>query len=96
MQRFARKQGRAGVAARARYLSMHPLCEYCQIKGILTAAEEVDHRVPLHKGGDDTDLNKAATCIPCHKAKTAADLGYVQRGGGADGFPTGANHPWNK
>lgn len=97
MKPTPRKYGRAGVAARARYLSLHPLCEHCARKGIVKAAEEVDHIVPLHKGGSDTDDNKMALCrYPCHAAKTAQDMGYTQRGGDINGDPTGATHHWNR
>ena len=96
MQRTARKQGRAGVAARARYLSCHPLCEHCSRKGLTRAADEVDHILPLHKGGKDTDDNKQALCSPCHRAKTAQDMGYTQRGCDINGDPIGASHHWNR
>jgi len=36
-------------------------------------AEQVDHVIPRHRGGPDTDANKQALCGPCHADKTAAE-----------------------
>jgi len=40
-----------------------------------TPLVEVDHSLPLHRGGTDVDDNVAPMCQPCHRTKTAADLG---------------------
>lgn len=50
-------------------------------------ATEVDHIVPLHKGGNDSDGNKQSLCGACHAAKTAVDKGYAPRGCSANGVP---------
>lgn len=91
----ARKRGRAAVTAREQYLRMHPLCLHCERRGRITAAAEVDHIIPLHEGGSDDDSNKQALCQPCHKDKTARDMGYVARGADLNGCPISATHPWN-
>lgn len=65
-----RMRGRAGVERRAKWLRAHPLCIDCEAEGKVTAAEEVDHEVPLWQGGADNESNFASRCIPCHKAKT--------------------------
>lgn len=85
-----RIRGRAGQRIRAQWLSEHPLCEHCERKGRVTAATEVDHIVPLSKGGEDDDSNRQSLCAECHKAKTAQDMGHRERVTiGADGMPIG-------
>lgn len=91
-----RLYGRAAVQARARYLAEHPLCKHCQDKGRISAAIEVDHIIPLHKDGSDEDSNKQGLCLPCHKAKTAQDMGYLERGADVTGQPLSPRHHWNQ
>jgi 5-methylcytosine-specific restriction protein A len=43
-------------------------------------ATEVDHIRPLGQGGTDTDDNKAAICVPCHRAKTAREASAGRAG----------------
>lgn len=31
---------------------------------------EVDHEIPLHLGGQESDLNRQLLCEDCHRAKT--------------------------
>ena len=51
-------------------LKADPLCEYCT-GGTVTAATEVDHKVPISKGGDPWAWeNLASTCHECHSKKT--------------------------
>lgn len=83
-----RVRGRKGVERRARWLSANPLCEHCKAAGRVTAAEEVDHVIPLSQGGADDESNLASLCVPCHRAKTASDAGYARRPEiGTDGWP---------
>jgi 5-methylcytosine-specific restriction protein A len=64
------------------------LCEDCIKQARTTPAREVDHIIPLHKGGTDAIDNLAALCVPCHQAKTARDMGYrVKPRIGIDGWP---------
>ena len=52
------------VAARQKWV-----CSYCNT--LLTATFEVDHIVPLHRGGeDDYETNCHALCCECHRSKT--------------------------
>ncbi len=90
-----RKTGRAGVDARTRYLRLHPLCLHCERRGITRAAEEVDHIIPLHAGGEDTEANKQSLCRQCHLLKTAADMNYRPKGCDLNGHPTDPRHSWN-
>jgi 5-methylcytosine-specific restriction protein A len=51
------------------------LCQPCFKAGRLTLARDVDHIVSKANGGDDEDTNLQSICLPCHKAKTAAEKG---------------------
>ena len=66
-----RKRGRAGQRDRERRRKLYPLCQPCLRQGRTTATEEIDHIVPLHQGGPDTDGNCRGVCIACHKRITA-------------------------
>lgn len=70
-----RQRGRPWQRRRDRQLQQQPLCASCARRGITTLAREVDHKVPLHRGGKDDETNMQSLCIPCHKAKTAAERG---------------------
>ena len=70
-----RLRGRAGVAARDRIRRRdNGLCQACLDRHLVTPGTEVDHIVPLHKGGPDIDANKRLLCGPCHAAKTRGDV----------------------
>lgn len=56
-------------AIRAAYLAAHPLCQRCG-----RPATEVDHIVPLARGGTHDPANLSALCKSCHSAKTAAEV----------------------
>ncbi|WP_411144962.1 HNH endonuclease [Streptomyces sp. x-80] len=42
----------------------------------LASAMDVDHIVPLSRGGEDVDGNVQTLCRPCHKAKTRTDFDF--------------------
>jgi HNH endonuclease len=46
-------------------------CNICDEK--LTSCFDIDHEVPLFKGGADAYSNLQALCVPCHRNKTAAE-----------------------
>jgi len=70
------------------WFTLHPLCVACQKKGVTSMATELDHVVPLFKGGADDQSNLQGLCPTCHEQKTADDLGYVKRHAiGLDGWP---------
>lgn len=88
--RLPRQRGAIAVAERARFLSKHPLCAMCMRRGSLTPGAQVDHVIPLYKGGLDIDANKQTLCDACHKIKTAADCGKTRHPGcAANGEPIG-------
>jgi 5-methylcytosine-specific restriction endonuclease McrA len=69
-----RIRGRRLMDRRRRYLTAHPLCEECKKHHRASIAVELDHVIPLCKGGVDDETNLAALCIPCHQAKTKQDM----------------------
>ena len=69
-----RTRGRALMEVRARWRKTKPLCAACQAKGIFRFWTELDHIVPLFKGGADDDSNRQGLCSPCHAKKTAEDM----------------------
>jgi len=86
--RSPRVRGRALQARRSLYFAAHPLCVGCSAAGRVERAMELDHVVPLFKGGADEPENWQGLCVKCHERKTRDDLGIVQRQTiGADGWP---------
>lgn len=75
---------------RERWLRYNPLCVDCKAIGRVTAGQEVDHIVPLFKGGADDPSNYQTLCKACHDEKTRRDLGQrVRPRIGIDGWPVG-------
>ena len=63
----------------------------CQACNRVTEQGEVDHLVPLSKGGADDDSNCRWTCVPCHTAKSRAEAGGKAKVEiGPDGWPISA------
>lgn len=56
------------------YLKQLGRCNHCgEIRNL--AAQELDHIVPLHQGGNDDDANLQMLCAePCHRIKTEKEL----------------------
>jgi 5-methylcytosine-specific restriction protein A len=80
--------GRALQARRERKRQENPLCVRCLPKGITRPWTQLDHVIPLHKGGPDTDENTQGLCDTCHEEKTREDMGYRERQVlAADGWP---------
>lgn len=70
-----RERGRPGARARQRVLLRDGyLCQVCIADGRVTVAVEVDHIVPLHRGGVDTDHNKQSICATHHREKTLKEI----------------------
>lgn len=83
-------------AIRAAVLHAEPLCVLCKAKGIVRMAREVDHIVPLYKGGNESPSNRQGLCIECHKDKSQVDTGSKQTtGADLNGYPTRSSHHWN-
>lgn len=63
-------------------------CSECARLGRLRIAHEVDHVVPLHKGGSNDPENLSAINSDCHKDKSARERGHNRRPEiGLDGWP---------
>ncbi len=82
------------------WFRLHPLCARCRPMGFISLAVELDHIVALANGGPDFDVdegkNRQGLCKPCHRIKTAEDLGYrVVHGSNPDGTPADPSHHWN-
>ena len=62
-----------------------PICRICNRK----ASTQVDHIIPLCKGGTDERSNLQGICDDCHDEKTAKDLGTKETSNkiGLDGYP---------
>jgi 5-methylcytosine-specific restriction protein A len=89
-----RLRGRKAQARRLRLWSINPHCAKC---GRLTNYPDgfnLDHKVPLFKGGPDEDENLQVLCVlpdgsgGCHGDKTNEDMGHRERVSfGVDGWP---------
>ncbi|MEV8518660.1 HNH endonuclease signature motif containing protein [Dyella marensis] len=70
--------GRALQRRRQRIWTQDPRCAHCGRVTEYPSGFELDHRVPLHQGGDDVDSNCQVLCAGpdgCHARKTAGDAG---------------------
>lgn len=83
-----RLRGRKAQRRRLRVWTVDPYCAMCGRLTVYPDGFELDHRVPLFKGGADTDGNLQVLCpAPCHEDKTRADLGQkVKQAVGVDGW----------
>ena len=73
---------------RQHILRNRPLCEMCLDVGITRAADQIDHIVPIFKGGTDDEDNLQPICVEHHRKNPAQDLGIIYRPPiGRDGWP---------
>ena len=92
-----RIRGRKLQEIRASHMRMKPLCVRCLDRGMVRQWTQLDHIVPLFKGGEDVPSNRQGLCDPCHAEKTAEDLGYqLPSASAADGMPISPDHHWNR
>lgn len=80
-----RIRGAALQAIRERRFRENPLCVGCQAKDppVRRVWTELDHKVPLHLGGAETDANRQGLCAECHEEKTAREQQDRDSGGAA-------------
>lgn len=91
----SRLRGRAGAARRAAFLRARPLCVECARAGRAEPATDVDHIVPLHRGGADDWRNLQPLCADHHRVKTAQERGgRAPQAIGPDGAPTDPGPHW--
>ena len=66
--------------ARSRKLSLNPICERCSTKNKIRKAEEVDHIIPLAKGGDRLkQSNLQSLCKMCHLEKSRKEKANARK-----------------
>jgi 5-methylcytosine-specific restriction protein A len=65
----ARGYGSTWRTLRARILERDPVCTVCEA----APSTQVDHRIPKHRGGDDSDGNLRGVCRRCHDRKTGQE-----------------------
>src|SRR5574337_321930 len=84
-----RLRGRARQAQRKRIIERDKgLCQVCLKNGLIRAGTEVDHKIALQNGGDNSDGNQWLLCDDCHSDKTFDERpGGVRKRIGVDGFP---------
>ena len=81
---------------RSRLLRGEPLCRQCLEHDVIRPATQIDHIVPLHCGGEETDSNRQPLCDECHYRKTVTERGARPHFGcDANGAPLDPSHPWN-
>ena len=61
-----KRYGRAWKRIRDRKIRENPLCEECLKNGVIKAAEEVHHILPLADGGTSERSNLISLCRSCH------------------------------
>jgi 5-methylcytosine-specific restriction endonuclease McrA len=79
-------------------LRQQPLCKFCLERGIVTAANVVDHVTP-HRGNRNAFVTGElqSLCEPCHNsAKRQIEVRGYRTDIGLDGFPTDPRHPFNR
>jgi len=87
-----RVRGRRLQRRRRRHFAAHPLCARCGRR----PATELDHIVPICRGGRDGPPNLQGLCGACHAAKTRQDMGHRPTGCDTRGQPTDPAHPWHE
>lgn len=67
-------QSTAWRKTRAAFLRDNVLCVMCTARGIVTAANTVDHIVPIRQGGDPYAFeNLQQLCQSCHNSKSGSE-----------------------
>lgn len=70
-----RTRGRRWMRLRHVVLVEEPVCKICGRK----PSVEVDHIMPISKGGTDERDNLQGVCLECHEEKTRKDLGLGRK-----------------
>lgn len=59
---------------RAEHLKVEPLCRECKRENRITAAEMVDHIIPIKQGGETlAEANLQSLCNTCHARKRQSE-----------------------
>lgn len=79
----ARGYDRRWRRLRSAVLAAEPLCRHCLSVGRSRRADDVDHIIPISRGGLRLDRdNLQSLCRECHARKTATEDGGFGRGRG--------------
>ena len=77
-----RIRGNSLVAIKRKFERANPrLCATCTRLGLVGYGDELEHIVPLWKGGAESDSNREWICKAHHKIKTASEA-KLRAGGG--------------
>lgn len=80
MSTNTRMRGRALQATRMRFWQADPVCKRCGRVIADLAEAELDHVVPISRGGADTDANRQLIHKRCHAEKTTEDMAHQSKG----------------
>ena len=90
--------GRKWRKARKIYLSLNPLCKFCEQEGIIRPAMEVDH-IERHKGDPQLfwdESNWQGLCTFHHQStKARMERSGITIGCDINGIPYDPRHHWN-
>ncbi len=70
-----RLRGRKLQERNARVRARDKMCVIHKAKHIAKPIDEIDHIIPLFKGGADTEANCQGLCKECHDNKSVAERG---------------------
>lgn len=70
---YLKAYGRSWQRLRLWHLSREPLCRECRRHGRVEGAAEVDHVLPLSRGGTNDADNLQSLCKTCHSRKTGKE-----------------------
>jgi 5-methylcytosine-specific restriction enzyme A len=79
-------------------LQAHPLCKFCQARGVVAVATVVDHVEPHHGDWNRFVLGKLQSlCADCHNSeKRLIEAGGYSKAVDDDGWPLDPRHPANQ
>lgn len=75
-----RRRTRTALQKAAIFVERGGCCHLCSRRLGPADKWDLDHIIPLSKGGTDDDDNLAPACSWCHGKKTKADAGTVAKG----------------
>lgn len=67
--------------------------QFCERCGNLCVSFEIDHATPDGLGGEPALANAVLLCKPCHREKTAGDIGKIAKAKRVEAKHVGATRP---
>ena len=59
---------------RALKMAQQPMCQECELKGIIKPARVADHIIPINQGGEPLNIeNLQSLCNTCHNRKSGRE-----------------------